>query len=358
MSLSSPVTEDNENDELMSPNTAARHEKQTNANDYAAFHIPTRGAEVSNDKSKRSHSDGGEGEAGDDGDDGKSSKEDSEPFNEEEDDRDGEELLSEMPSDFLQTDTSRRSLRLTSALLNYARPPGLNLVPLGASACVDVFARLGNGVRRAFIDMYNMIEEMRRRVEEVRTKRVQLFFDWWMTFSSFLSTSLDTYAVLLLPWAAVYGDGADMPDIKAVVESVSDTIEVFENIEQHVARRAPDETVARIIRAVETMGAPVARFLHAVENAVPDVLDAAGVTDKEIRKIERKVLKYMHRHGPKESRKFHIFMVERGMSMEECAAWKASIVPFLLKLVLWTSAKRFETQYTAIVTALADGQEI
>lgn len=91
----------------------------------------------------------------------------------------------DVKSDFLaKTMPARKSARLTSAILNYSRPDGLNLVPLGTSWAVDIFARLNNGARRSFIDLYNMIDAMQHRVSDLRTSELKLFLHWWHLFAS------------------------------------------------------------------------------------------------------------------------------------------------------------------------------
>lgn len=300
--------------------------------------------------------------------------------------------ITHVESDFLQTNiTSRKSVRLTSALLHYARPDGLNLVALGTSHSLDTFARLNNGIRRSMIDLYNMVDTMRRQVQDMRTATIRRFFTWWTLFASFLTTSLDIYYDIFLPWIVermdsntggggsgtgtnnVGSHGGSSDDVVVMrkrknecdnrieltqtVKTVEETVTLFSNIRNHVTRRAPDETIARIIRALEKL-AGFPRFLQVAEDRLPDIIDQecggdiggkSTISEREFLKLHRRVLRYLHNHGSSaEKRRFHVLLVERGMTFEEMAAWR-TMVPFHIRVATWASKTKFEKKYMNIL---------
>lgn len=295
--------------------------------------------------------------------------------------------ITHVESDFLQTNvTSRKSVRLTSALLHYARPDGLNLVALGTSHSLDTFARLNNGIRRSMIDLYNMVDTMRRQVQDMRTATIRRFFTWWTLFASFLTTSLDIYHDIFLPWIVARmtnhpggGNGTNNIDhgnsgddvvimrkrknecdsrieLTETVKTVDETVALFNTIRNHVNRRAPDETIARIIRALEKL-AGFPRFLQVTEDRLPDIIDQecggdggkSTISEKEFLKLHRRVLRYLHGHGSSaEKRRFHVLLVERGMTFEEMAAWRP-MVPFHIRMAAWASKTKFEKKYMNIL---------
>lgn len=296
--------------------------------------------------------------------------------------------ITHVESDFLQTNiTSRKSVRLTSALLHYARPDGLNLVALGTSHSLDMFVRLNNGIRRSMIDLYNMVDTMRRQVQDMRTVTVRRFFTWWTLFASFLTTSLDIYHDIFLPWIVGHmvtnnGGGStgtnnndhghngddvviirkrkndcdNRIELTETVKTVDETVALFNNIRNHVTRRAPDETIARIIRAVEKL-AGFPRFLQATEDRLPDIIDQecggdggkSTIPEREFLKLHRRVLRYLYSHGSSaEKRRFHVLLVERGMTFEEMAAWRP-MVPFHIRMAAWACKTKFEKKYMNIL---------
>lgn len=333
MSLSSPVTGCDEDNVELSPTSQQIHEKRKQANDYATLHIPI-------DPSQHEEGEGEEGIDIEVSQNGDKEKEDI-------------ASLREIRSDFLQKEIHRKSIRLTSGLLTCTRPSGLNLIALGTSPSMDIFVRLGNGIRRILLDLYNIIEGLRTQIIELRTKEVKLFFKWWEILDSYISTSLDVYSILLLPWASQY-NLSNLPDIKSVRKIFRETVKCFDGIESHISRRAPDETIARIIKGLTQMGESISNFLQSVENYVPDGLDDGGVKEKEIMKMEKKVVRFLHRRGVAMYRRLHLLILERGMSLEEAAAWKSMTVPLDLRITIWTMTTRLESKYLVVVQALSE----
>lgn len=282
-------------------------------------------------------------------------------------------------SDFVGKDPpSRKSARLTSSSLTLVRPPGLNLVPQGTSWSVDIFTRLNNAVRRSFIDLCNMIDAMQRRIKQLRTSDLALFFRWWQLFASFLSVSLDAYDRVLLPWiapaaakrhAASAGvtpppsppgssDSAQQrPHWNATVDSltvlqitVSTVVNSFETIQRQSTRRPPDETMVNIIKAVLDLS-PLIKFFTDVENNGPQLVEQ-HFTESEVLKVDRKLMSFLHCTGAPSFRRMHLVLLARALAPHELPVWQRSISTFH-RISFHVNKRKFKSSFVTIVNTLA-----
>lgn len=260
----------------------------------------------------------------------------------------------QVKSDFLSMkEPVRKSARLSSALLNYKRPEGINLVPIGSSWALDIFARLHNGARREMIDLYNMIDCMQKKVEDLRSSHLKLFIDWWHVFSSYLKVCFRSHEDVLMPWA--------FKDVTAP-EAVSDTkrgeikkvvLSIFRNfdtIDEQLSRRPPDESMAKIIKGLSDIH-PVVEYFEAIENNVPDLLEQK-YTLKDGKKVEKRLASYLHNTGSADVRRMHLVIMTRAMHDDVVSAWQKTIPP-LVRISYKSSNKRLSATHLAIVDKLA-----
>lgn len=265
---------------------------------------------------------------------------------------DGEDVL-KVESDFISKEPPHKSLRLTCAVLNYVRPDGLNLVPLGSSVSVDLFARLNNGMRRGLIDLYNIIEAMRRGVQDLRTSKLKLFFRWWDIFASFLSVSFDAYQQVLLPWVSrkePLPETVAVSATDAVGKSIDSVLNTFKTIHSHMMRRAPDETIARIIKALNGIH-PLVKYFFEIENNLPDLVERQ-YSRKETENIEKGLITFVHKQGSPLHRRMHVLVLARGMTIEEHAAWKHTL-PFFVRVSMRAHSSKFKTNFVSVFQKLA-----
>lgn len=257
-------------------------------------------------------------------------------------------------SDFLSAQPApRKSARLTSALLNYRRPEGLNLIPLGSSWALDVFARLHNGIRRELIDMYNMIDAMQKHIQDLRSGDLNLFFDWWDLFSSYIEVSFDLHAKLLVPWVLKKGVMPKSLDEHArsnMKKTLGAMLANFDTVYSQLPRRPPDETMAKIIKGLVDMH-PIVEYLENCENNIPPVLEEL-YKPADAKKIEKKIASFLHKKGDEEFRRMHLSIVARAMTAEGLSAWQKLLPPFT-RLSYKSYAKSFDTSHVKIVQKLA-----
>lgn len=259
-----------------------------------------------------------------------------------------------MPSDFLSaTAAPRKSARLSSALLNYRRPDGLNLVPLGSSWALDIFARLHNGIRRELIDLYNMIDAMQKHIQDLRTSDLKLFFSWWDLFSSFMEVACDAHEMVLFPWIR---KRAELPEALSesarskLNETVESMLGSFDTVYSQMSRRPPDETMAKIIKALVDMH-PIVEHFENFENNVPTLIEE-HFKPKEAKSIEKKLASFLHKTGDSDFRRLHLSIVARGMTEEVLSAWQ-KLLPPLVRLSYRSYSNRFTETHIAAVQKLA-----
>jgi hypothetical protein len=259
-------------------------------------------------------------------------------------------------SDFLTAHApERKSARLSSAMLDYKRPDGLNMVPLGTSWAMDVFVRVHNGVRRECIDLYNMIDSMQRRIQDLRSADLKLFFQWWDTFVSYLGASLTLDDKLLVPWA-LSAAGAQLP--KEVSEEVRiagrNSMKVMKNcfdlVVDQLSRRPPDESLAKIIKGLTHIH-PIFQVIEAIESKLPEIVEGK-FSSRQGLAMERKVAYFMHKNGDGELRRFHLAIMSRGMTDEVQSAWRRH-VPIVLRFSSSTHKTKYETVHLRVVDRLA-----
>lgn len=257
-------------------------------------------------------------------------------------------------SDFLSSIAPvRKSARLSSALLNYSRPEGINLVPLGSSWGLDVFARLHNGTRRELIDLYNMIDSMQRRVQDLRTPDLKLFFSWWKLFSSFLQVSLQCHDELLMTWVT---QKTSLPESlngeyrQEVKHKVNNMLKSFSVIQDNLSRRPPDETMAKIIKGLVDMH-PIVEYFERIENSLPEVVEEV-YKPRDAKKIEKKLASYLHNTGHPDIRRMHLLLMARAMTDEVLSAWQKTI-SLLVRLSFKSSNRRFEATHMLPIQQLA-----
>jgi hypothetical protein len=257
-------------------------------------------------------------------------------------------------SDFLTAHApEHKSARLSSAILDYKRPEGLNLVPLGSSWSVDLFARSHNGIRRELIDLYNMVDSMQRRIAEVRSGDLRTFFLWWDVFESYFDAALKANTQLLIPWAC---------SKNAVPAAVNDSVQAgvlthldelkkgFRVVVEQIARRPPDESLAKIIKGLTHIH-PIFEFIEAVENNLPEIAEA-NHSPKEGSQMEKKVVNFFYKTGNQEIRRYHIAVLARGMTEEVESAWSKR-VPALVRFNSWMFKTRFNAEHIGVVSQLA-----
>lgn len=268
--------------------------------------------------------------------------------------RTNEDNALHISSDFLTAQAApRKSARLTSALLNYRRPEGLNLIPLGSSWALDVFARLHNGARRELIDMYNMVDAMQKRVEDLRSADLKLFFSWWDLFSSFVEVSFEVHQKVLVPWIQ---KRSTVPrelgeEAQETVKKILNTLlSNFDTIYSQLPRRPPDETMAKIIKGLVDMH-PIVEYLENIENTVPEVVEEV-YKPSDAKKIEKKVAQFLHKRGDDDFRRMHLSVVARGMTTDGLSAWHKVLSP-LVRISYRSFGKAFEATHVKIVQKLA-----
>lgn len=274
--------------------------------------------------------------------------------------QDSDDMLnSDLKSDFLSSHQPlRRSVRLTSALLNYAHPPGLNLVPLGSAWSLDPIARINNGARRTLLDLFNMIDGMQRRVHDLRTSDLQLFFQWWKLFASFFSTSLQSYNCVVIPWLTSHAsldenaiqEKLSREQMQMHCTTVESMLSSFDKIRDQAGRRAPDETLARIIKAASEVR-PIVQFYGAMENELASMIDCHS-SPAQAKWLEKRLATFVHKTGAKHLRRMHLHIVVRGMTPESAAAWN-KIIPSLVRLSYQGHSSKFQSTYVAVVNKLA-----
>lgn len=256
-------------------------------------------------------------------------------------------------SDFVTAKPRRKSARLSSALLDYKRPEGLNMVALGSSSSVDVFVRPHNGLRRELIDMYNMIDSMQRRVNDLRTADLFLFFDWWNLFASYLQITIQVTNDMLVPWAL--GE-ASTPTALAVEvrdagkQGAKSLIDIFEVVFQQLHRRPPDESLAKMIKGLVHIH-PIFKFVQAVENTLPEIVEGK-YSDMDVSTMERAIALHYHKNGDITLRRFHLVVMARGMTDEIFSAWKRCLPP-LVRFTSKALKPRFAAQHLGVVEKLA-----
>lgn len=266
---------------------------------------------------------------------------------------DAEDAL-HMASDFLTGNTApRKSARLSSALLNYRRPDGLNLVPLGSSWALDVFARLHNGIRRELIDLYNMIDSMQKRIQDLRTADLNMFFSWWDMFSSYMEVACDAHEKVLIPWVTKRGRLPDALDETARLQltgKVREMLAKFDTVYSQLNRRPPDETMAKIIKALVDMH-PIVECLENFENYIPTAIEE-NYKHKDARTIEKKLASFLNKTGDSDFRRMHLCVVSRGMTEDVLSAWQR-LLPPLIRLSYRSHTNKFTETHLSIVRKLA-----
>ncbi|PXF40656.1 hypothetical protein BWQ96_09637 [Gracilariopsis chorda] len=260
----------------------------------------------------------------------------------------------QLESDFVCTNTpERKSVRLSSALLNYTRPTAINPLPLGSTWALDLPARLHNAIRRELIDLYNMVDSMKRRVHQLGTADMRTFFSWWRLFSSFLKTVFLTHTQVIFPWLSAkttLPDAVNDAHIQEVQDKLQALLKEFRIANEQLSRRAPDETLARIIKGLIHMHI-IVQHLESVESALPDVIEQHfQPTDQK--KIEKKVASFLHSHGRVDEKKMHLLLVANAMNPEALAAWN-KMLPRLIRISYRTANKRFHTTHLSAVRRLA-----
>lgn len=258
-------------------------------------------------------------------------------------------------SDFGSTRPSfRKSARLSSALLNYSRPDGINLIPLGSSWALDIFARLNNGARRELIDLYNMIDSMQKRVQDLRTADLNHFFVWWHLFSSYLEVVFDCYEHVLLPWLSNKHPSTcaslTPTHCTQVKEKLAEMLQNFHTVYTQMTRRPPDETMAKIIKSLVGMH-PIVEYFESIENNAPDTVEQ-NTDQKDVRRMERKLAKYIHSHGDNGFKKMHLLIMTRAMTDQVLSAWQKAI-PSLIRISYRTANNKFTSTHLVAVRKLA-----
>lgn len=257
-------------------------------------------------------------------------------------------------SDFLgHAQRERKSARLSSAILDYKRPDGLNLVTLGSSWSVDIVLRPHNGVRRELIDLYNMVDSMQRRVQDLRSQDIKMFFGWWDAFVSLLETVFDVSNKVLIPWAVGSGSPPSVLNEaarNANKENVNAMLKEFDIILEQLSRRPPDESLAKIIKGLKHIH-QLFLYMEAVESLIPEIIEAAR-SEKEVRRMEKKVATYLHKNGDPDYRQFHLLMVGRGMTTEVASTWKR-VVPPVIRILAGAQKNSFASTHLRSVDKLA-----
>lgn len=255
-------------------------------------------------------------------------------------------------SHFLDNEPSRKSVRLSQSIVNYSRPAELKLIPLNSTHAFVIFARLNNGIRRAFSDFYDMVEGMCRIVKEMHIWHLKLFFRWWQIFASFLSASLDAYKDLLLPWVqrkVQLPDSVTVDHAKDLCKSIKIVLDILENLESKITRRSPDETVRKIIKAVSAI--PILfKYLIDVEKHIPALVEE-HFTQKEILITEKHLANFLHKNGVPQCRRMHLLVLARGMT-SEVAAWK-NFLSFHVRMSSWAQSSKFQANYVEVVQKLS-----
>lgn len=257
-------------------------------------------------------------------------------------------------SDFLTArQPARKSARLSSALLDYKRPDGLNLVPLGTTWAVDLFVRPHNGVRRELIDLYNIVDSLQRRVQHMRSQDLKLFFRWWKQFACYLETAINLGDKVLIPWAL---NGSTAPQAlddavrSAGKEHLNLLLQSFSVIQDQLARRPPDESLAKIIKALTHVHA-IFEFMEAIESTMPEIADA-NRDEKQGRRMEKRVAVYLSKNGESEKRKLHLLIMARGMTEEVQSAWRRRLPP-KLRIIAASQKNHFRVSHLNVVDKLA-----
>lgn len=259
-------------------------------------------------------------------------------------------------SDFLTAvQPERKSARLSSALLDYKRPEGLNLVPIGSSWSLDLFARHHNGSRRELIDMYNMIDSMQKRIQEVRNHDLEAFLNWWDVFASYLLVSQEGEEKILIAWLEKLPN-IEIPEElqKEERQKISTTIkelcESFDQIDNLLKRRAPDESMAKIIKSLVRVE-PIVTYFERVESLLPAVVEKSGDA-KEGKRLERQMAKYLYKNGHPSERKLHLCILGRGMTSDVLSAYR-KLLPMHVRLLSHSYQAQFDKTHVSVVDRLA-----
>ena len=257
-------------------------------------------------------------------------------------------------SDFLNFDAPKtRSVRLSSVLLHYSRPDGINPVPLGSSWSLDVFCRIHNGLRRELVDLYNMIDAMQKRVHDLRTSDLKAFFIWWNLFSSYLEAMISCYDDVLWPWISSklkLSECAPSLNREQTRKAVEEFLNKFDVIYDHLSRRPPDETMARMIKSMADLH-PIVEYIGKLEATLPDLVENSFEL-KEAKRIEKDISRYFHNKGDPDYKKMHLLIMARGMSDQLYTTWKKTL-PFSVRMTYKTMTKRFNATHLAAVSRLS-----
>lgn len=265
-----------------------------------------------------------------------------------------EALVKSTQSDFLTARApERKSARLSSALLDYKRPDGLNLVPLGTTWAVDLFVRPHNGVRRELIDLYNIVDSLQRQVQDLRSQDLKLFFVWWKVFADYLEVTFELTETVLVPWAlngSAAPEGLSDSTRAAGRESLGLMLQAFKVILEQLPRRPPDESLAKIIKGLVHIH-PLFDYIEAVESVLPEVADS-NHDEKQGRRMEKKVAQYYVKHGSQDLKSVQLQILARGMTEEVHSAWKRRI-PAMPRILYASQKNAFRITHSRCVDKLA-----
>lgn len=218
---------------------------------------------------------------------------------------------------------------------------------------LDIFARLHNGVRRELIDLYNMVDAMQRRIQNLRSSDLNMFFTWWDLFSSYVEVCFEAHDQVLIPWVRKKGGMPDMLDDGAV-SGMKDTLNTmlrdFDTTYSQLPRRPPDETMAKIIKGLVYMHSLV-EYLQTFENEVPLAIENK-CRQKDAVVMEKKLARFLQRRGDLNYRQMHLSIVARGMTDEAASAWRRRL-PFWIKISFRSTGKLFSNTHLAVVRKLA-----
>lgn len=78
--------------------------------------------------------------------------------------------------------------------------PEVKFTPYGENWATDSFALIHNAIKAELRDMYRMAVVMQRRKMLLTLRHIDIFYEWWLDFKSFVWTALDIEEEVLFRW--------------------------------------------------------------------------------------------------------------------------------------------------------------
>mmetsp|Transcript_4738 Transcript_4738/g.14296 ORF Transcript_4738/g.14296 Transcript_4738/m.14296 type:complete len:475 (+) Transcript_4738:75-1499(+) len=204
--------------------------------------------------------------------------------------------------------------------------PSMSLTPFGVDHAVDLFAMPHNAIKSELSDMYTIVASIRRRSILVEVEDLELFFEWWEDFNTFVVRCFEVEDKFVMPWVTrrVNVSNTIMQQTTRNLRKAkfTYTLRQISNMKECIGNMHPGEVISKVNRNLDKLVPMLLEYFTDTERVLcPMVVRAYSEGEKKL--LDREIYDFIRTTDDAD---LVVGLLLRWMAPKERKHWRNNVV--------------------------------